>query len=90
MYLSNSCYRYIKAPLNTSLITLLKFLLVLIKAGLLYLMLADLALHMPQLSFDIIINKHHYHMSKHFILASVPVIVSYLISIRENNLGVFY
>ena len=90
MHLSNLCYYYIKASLNISLIVLLKSLLILMRAGSLYPMLADLAPHMPRLLSDMMIDKYHCHVGKHFILALVPVIVSHLVSIKEDDLGVFY
>ena len=89
MHLSDSYYYYIKAFLNTSLIAFLKSLLILTKADLLYLMLADLAPHMPQLSFDMIMDKHHYYVSKHFILTSVLIIIFYLVFIWKDNLKIF-
>jgi len=46
---------------------------------------ADLASHMPRLSFGTMIDKHYYHVSKHFMLISVPVIVSHSVSIREDD-----
>ena len=88
MRLNDSYYRYIKAFLNTSLITFLKFSLVLTKASLLYLMLVDLVLHMPRLSFNIIINRHYRYVNKHSILASVLVIISYSVFTGEDNSGV--
>ena len=69
-------------------ISFLKSSLISTKVSLLYLMPANLALHMPQLPFDMIINKYHCYVNEHFILTSVLVIVSYSVSIEEDNLGV--
>ena len=88
MRLSNPYYCYIEAFLNTFLIAFLKFSLILIKANSLYPMLIDLISHIPQLPFDTIINKYYYHISKHFILALVLIIISYLIFIKKNDLGI--
>ena len=88
MYLNDFYYCYIKTFLSTFLIAFLKFLLILTRADLLYLMPADSAPHMPQISSDIIINKYHRHVGKHSMLASVSVIVSHLVSIREDDLRV--
>ena len=88
MHSNDPCYRYIKAPLSTSLITLLKFLLVLIRANPLYPMPIDLAPHMPQLPFNTMIDKYHHYISKHFILTLVPVIIFHLIFTKEDDLGI--
>ena len=53
-------------------------------------MLANLISHMPQLFFNTIIDKHYCYVSKHFMLALVSVIISYLVFIREDDLRVFY
>ena len=79
---------YIKAFLNTSLITFLKFSLVLTKANLLYPMPTDSALHMLRPFSNIIINKYYHHIGKHFILISILITIFYLIFIKKNNLEV--
>ncbi len=89
MRLSDPYYYCIEASLNTFLIAFLKSLLISTKADLLCFMLANLIPHMPQLSSNIIINKHYRYISEHFMLALVLVIVFYLISTKENNLKVF-
>jgi len=52
-------------------------------------MLADLAPHIFRLPSDMIINKYYYHVSKHSMLVSIPIIISYLISTEEDDLGIF-
>jgi len=87
---SDFCYCYIEASLNISSIAFLKSLLILIRAGLLYLMLIDLAPYMLRLPFSTIMDKYYYHVGEHFMLISVPIIIFHLISIRKDNLEVFY
>ena len=88
MHLSDSYYYYIEALLSISLIAFLKFSLVPTKADLLCFMPADSISHIPRLPFNTIINKHYYYISKHFILALIPIIISHLISTKENDLKI--
>ena len=90
MHSSDPYYHYIKALLSISLIILLKFSLILTKTNLLYPIPADLAPHISQLFSDIIMDKHYHYMCKHSILALVLIIISYLIFIKKNDLGIFY
>ena len=51
---------------------------------------ADSIPHMPQLPSGTMIDRYYYHVGEHFMLISIPVIVSYLVSIEEDNLEVLY